>query len=579
MPNIFKKYTGVSIMARLNTPRHLHSQTLMFDEIHWAVSDEVEMGFGTSPSQIRGAPAGNRSGVVSEDDDHTPIEASRPPYWEFDYVVDSNLGLRLSDVNVRDTYAVSAQEEVFEFIEYTDLEVEFTDGTVVPFDISTALGSGTTTLFVAENGTRTTVTPNDPLYQRGLKLTMTYNILTSSGGTCNITLQMSAVFRGAANDFDPGGVPVALDLWPQLAYSWSNSGATKTVKRFRGTVRYLLHNKMSPLGDMTVLDANVPGYYTDSNTSFDDGRADDDTIRAWVASWNGDPFGWRMVFDYLTANFTQEKEVVGIYGPDDGNKYIQSSTRLRLLEYHYPVSSPWRVIVSKKDRQGDYDNVHVHAKMVDDGCGNVPVHSPFCGHSCVHLHWRWGPVAVTGAEGGRGWQFKGWSQSWRRGGAITGQAYSLNGGPLIPPNQRLMHAITTPTRTRFNHDHIINTASPGSLDPLRKLNWYCVDILDPDANRKQVIFEQGIGWAYRYATPDESAPVSGLQTAVNDSLPGAPNQMQMAQFFNHVYEVFRYFNGLITHVPNCTDQVPNGRYSTSRGLTGTVPAGTAMEDL
>ena len=565
-------------MARLNTARRLNSQTLLFDEIRWKMNEEITLTSSASPTQVRGAPDGNRASISSEDEDHTPAEHSRPPYWEFDYIVDSNRGLLLTDINVRDTHAAGALEQVFEFIDFTDLEVEFTDGTTVPFNIIEALASGTASFFVAENGTRTTLTPNDPLFQRGLKLTITHNVLASTGGTCTVTLQMSVVFRGAANDFDPGGIPVALDIWPQLAYSWDNNAATKFVKRFRGTMRYLLRTKMSPLGDMHVMNSNVAGYFTDSNESMNDGRADDDTLRAWFGSFGGLPFGWRMVFDYLTANLTQEREITGVYGPNDGNKFTQGSASRRRARYRYPASSPYHVVVAKRDRQGDYDNTHTHAKMMNDGCGNVPIHAPFCGHSCVHLHWRWASLAVNGAEGGRGWQFKGWSKSsisnHRHTAVIVPQAFFTSGAPLIPPNQRLMHAITAPNATRFNHDHIVNQSSPGTLDTLRKLNWYCIDILEPAVNQKQVIFEQGMGWSYRYATPNEAAPVDGLTDAMSDSLPwsGNPTQEQMAEFFDHVYEVFRYFDGLSQpHVGSCVDQVPGGAYS--------VGASTSMEDL
>ena len=572
-------------MARLNRARRLDSQTLMFDEIRWEIREEFPLVESSgSTTSVRGAPSGNRAGIVSDDEDYPPPEDSRPPYWEFDYSILTSQGLKLTNVNARDTYSAGALEHVFEFIDFTDLEVEFTDGTTVPFDLASAFSSGSAIFTTAENGARTTLTPNDPLFQRGLKLTIEHNVLAGIGGTCDVTVHMSVVFRGAANDFDPGGVPVALDLWPQLGFSWSNDNATKFVRRFRGTVRYLLINKMSPTGTMMVMNANSAGYFTDSNESFNDGRADDDMFRAWFGSFPtivgfaGMPFGWRMVFDYLTANLTQEKEITGVYGPNDGNKFRQSGTSLRRQRYRYPATSPYRVIVHKRDRQGDFDNTHTHAKMMPDSCGNIPVHAPFCGHSCIHLHWRWAALAVDGAGGSRGWQFKGWSSDVISNSRITAivnpTAYSTSGAPLIPPNQKLKHAMTSPTHTRFSDDHIINPSSPGALDPLRKLNWYSVDIFNPAANQTQVVFEQGMGWAYRYATPDEASAVDGLTDAINDSLPwtGRPTQQEMAEFFDIVYERFRYFDGLLQpHVASCVDQVPDGSYS--------VGGSVSMEDL
>jgi hypothetical protein len=563
-------------MARLNTARTIDRQTLMYDEIIWAKTVRLSpLNPGGPTVQVRSAPTGLRSGITSNDSDHTPDEVARPPYWEFDFRLDNTSGLRFTNVMVRDALSSGSRDNVFESIEFADLEVQFTDSTRVPFDMAAALTSPSAVLLVSEGGRRVTVTPNDTLFQRGLKLTVTQNVLAASGGSQNITVEISAVFRGAANDFDPGDVPVALDVWPQIGLTWERG--SKTVDRMRGSVKLLANNEMAHMpGSPMSAHENVAGFFTDSNESMNDGRADDDRIRTWAASWIGAPFGWLMVFDYLLGNVTTEKELVGVYGPRDGNKYAQGASSPRSIRYRYPSSSPYRIRVAKKDRQGDYDNTHAHAKSAPDGCGNVPIHAPFCAHSCVHLHWRWAGIAADSVTGDRGWQFKGWEKAGVRStsrycAVIRAAAHALAGAPLIPPNQRLMFALCRPGATRHSADHIINPAASGALDPLRKLNWYCVDIIQPNFEQRQVLFEQGIGWAYRYALEDESTAVDRLTDGISDDLPltGTPTHQQMMEFFDDVYKLFRYRDA--PHVGSCVNAVPQGTFD---GGTG-----TAMEDL
>jgi hypothetical protein len=566
-------------MARLNTNRTIDRQTLMYDEISWEKTARLSpLNPGGPPVQVRGAPIGLRSGVTSNDSDHTPDEVARPPYWEFDYELHNTSGLRFTNVVVRDALSNGSRDSVFEVIEFADLEIQFTDGTKVPFDMAAALTSPGAVLLAGVGGRRVTVTPNDTLFQRGLKLTVQHNVLAASGGSQNVTVEISAVFRGAANDFDPGGVPVAVDVWPQIGLTWERG--SKMVDRLRGSVKLLANNEMAHMhGGPTSTHQNVAGFFTDSNDSMNDGRAIDDRLRTYVASWIGAPFGWLMVFDYLLGNVTTEKELVGVYGPKDGNKYAQGAASPRRIRYQYPLPSRGGhgLRVAKKDRQGDYDNTHAHAKVATDGCGNVAIHAPFCAHSCVHLHWRWGGIAADSASGDRGWQFKGWEKGGVRSTSrytalFRAQAHRLAGAPLIPPNQRLTFALCRPGATRHSADHIINPAAPVALDPLRKLNWYCVDVIEPQFEQRQVLFEQGIGWAYRYALEDESLAVDRLTDGISDDLQltGTPTHQEMMEFFDEVYELFRYRESPFVS-GSCVDAVPQGTYD---GGTG-----TAMEDL
>jgi len=65
----------------------------------------------------------------------------------------------------------------------------------------------------------------------------------------------------------------------------------------------------------------------------------------------------------------------------------------------WPASADGTVphLVHKEDGQAGYDNIHIHGTMgsvgdipADDLLATARVMAPGCGHSCFHLHWRWG---------------------------------------------------------------------------------------------------------------------------------------------------------------------------------------------
>lgn len=558
-------------MVRYTGSIDLSSQKTMFEQVVWESSEEYNLSAPSNGHNQRGAPSGNKAASNLE------AEQSRPPYWEYNWTVDSANGLALSNIVVRDTQSSGSTERVFQSLTFSDLEITFTDGTRVDFDIGAALGDLRSSLVTAADGSRITVSPHDTLFQRGINLRLFTNVLAAQGGFCNVLLEMSAVFRGAAADFDPGGVPVAMLMWPQLAWSWDNFGATKTVKEFRGSVVPVLENTM-----FGMTHGNVASFFTDSNTSMNGiWRGDFYGVRAFGGSLGGLPFGWGMTFDYVTPNVSIEREITGVYGPNDGNKFTGSTSRRRRYSRHvgavFGALDQNPIIVDKAKRQGDFDNIHTHAKMMNtDPCGNEQVHAPFCGHSCVHQHWRWSKVAGDGAVNGRGWQYKGWSMS----GTGSATPFSTDNAPLIPPNQKLTFGVLAPGSVRHSRDHIV---APGSSTPLNtndKKYWHTVDIFDPAANQMQVIFEHGIGWAYRYSTPWECTAVNGL-TGPFPSLTvlpfSSPTQAEMAQFFkDRVYPTFRYMISVPFLSPICTDpQVPTGSYSAVHSGGSNI----AMEDL
>lgn len=593
----------------------LSTQKLEYDEVIWASETKYGNQFAvkTLSEEIKLLPAlGTVTNVTTWPvgvDTGMDADKNRPPYWVFSHQIDPVKGLVITNINVRDTVTSGSVEEVFEKIEFSDLKIFFEDNTSINFDLQAALSSPSDTyvLFtVGENGAGRNIAgsyfaPRDKLYQRGLKLEILTNVLATSGGTCNVKLTFSIAFRGSNNDFDPGGVPVAMIAWPQFSFEWRNEAVTKRVTKFMGSIKISMRNKMhsSHMHHGTPKNENIVGFYADSNSSV---SLDDffpgmttEARRLYYTNSPGNlsailrlPLGWAMVFDYVNNcdllynraddSVTQrEREITAVYGPDDGAKY--STTRESRFEWIPSPKSPG-IHVKKAPRQGMYDNMHNHARMTGlDTKGNVQLHAPFCGHSCVHTHWRWSGVSswgfITDTD-----KYKGWGAA---------GAFTEHDAPKVPPNQKVKVAIcrtdanSSNSGNSFSDTHILNPTSLGNLDQLHKMLWYRAEIIRPNAGEEQVAMEQGIGWAFRYSTPSvtlfprldisfggESNGVDGLTDALLDSLPwtGKPTPHQLNAFFEDVvYPHFRY--------KETQDQVPQGDHNTL--YTG--GAGTSMEDL
>ncbi|MBS0180502.1 MAG: hypothetical protein JSR20_17230 [Nitrospira sp.] len=564
------------------------TQTTMFEEISWG-DDMLSALRRDVDVPVTGVPPGVSMGLPATSEEALD---GRTPYWEFTYRIDSAEGLIITNAvaraTQRSTTSTHSTERVFQRVDFTDLVVTFDDGSSANFNVGRAIAAPSASFQFRRNGSRTTVSPPDRLMQYGLRLALTDNILAGAdGGTCNVTLEFVVVFRGAINDFDPGGVPVAMGCYPQLSWTWSSAGATKRVAKFRGSVRITADNVMAGEhvghGAGHPPAANIAGLYTDSNTSFDylgnerfnltdvvmNSRAAVYGISAMGGRLMGLPASWGMVFDYLHANFTQEKEIIGVYGPNDGNFY--RATTARRANYVWPATAVLAqynaYVIVKANRQGQYDNVHLHADMGrDDRYGNTQIHAPFCGHSCVHMHWRWSAIAGRGGSA-RAWYYNGWSDP--PGGMPV--AHSTPSAPLVPPNQRVQVAICAPRPARFSAVHIINPAAPAALPARNKMIWYCTDIIAPAAGQKQVICEHGLGWAYRYAMQNESSAVDGMsgRSAFLPLFASEPStQAEMSDFFEqHVYPGFRYIVWAGTRI----NQIPDGSYNRTHVWGSTAP--------
>jgi len=497
----------------------------------------------------------------------------------------------------------NASVPVAKVIDFTDLSVAFNDtlpNKFEPFPVTTAFGHKDSRFEFGSNGTNGNLDVGDPLYQYGLKLTLVHEFNDIKVKVC-----LSVAFRGATNDFDPGNVPVHLNLYPQIGYTWERTTTgTRFVRQFRGSVRITVNNEtpattrvpaegdMGEIMAMPAVHENIANCFADSNVSKETGNTRCAImIHGKTADlWNPPlilggpshrdkelindpkPFGWGIVFDYLLMNAKQEVEYPAVYGPNDGAFYADP---LRTRLYKWPASGAGFVPdykVGKVSRQGFYDNIHLHGRMgMPDINGNEQIHAPFCGHSCVHLHWRWSGTAGGTAPEGRRWQYKGWSAK----GKI--EAYQTDGSPLVPPNQKVTVALCRPKHTRADDTHIV--AGSAALDPLEKLIWYCADVIHTkdlpiNQSEQQVIMEMGLGWAYRYALKsDNDSAIYGIFSLLTlfNGAPKEYTQPRIMEFFEKkVYPGFRYFDdGTI----KC-DQIPPGTHAEE--MTG---PGKSMESL
>lgn len=332
------------------------------------------------------------------------------PHWEFEWQLVANGGLKLANLVAvgSEPAAPTASVPVAELVDFTDLKIAFSDTPANKFDdfpVAAAFAHKDSRFAFGTNGTNGNLDVPDPLYQYGMMLTLVHDF----GGTCKVKVCLSVAFRGATNDFDPGGIPVSMNFYPQIGYTWEPIGSSgRRVRQFRGSVRVTVTNQtpasprvpasgsMPEIMAMPAVPENVANCFADSNVSKEPGNtrseimvkgktADLEVFVPDRSLINDErPFGWGMVFDYMLMNIQDELEYTAVYGPTDTGFYDAWRTRL----YKWPASvvgSKSNYKVGKAPRQGCYDNIHLHGRMgMPDINGNEQIHAPFCGHSCVH---------------------------------------------------------------------------------------------------------------------------------------------------------------------------------------------------
>jgi hypothetical protein len=379
-------------------------------------------------------------------------------------------------------------------------------------------------------------------YDFGAKLTLSW-----SKNPWIYEVALSLVLRAPNNDIDPGHAVMACKIFPQLAFRYfradsvTKDSAFPVVKTFEGTIACTVDNAvptsaepiLEPLGLGELASGILGGaLFADTNTTDYDSRFDFNIAAAATAGsqtlarafaeapaftlkdafWREGrklaravetivvpvpdtrTFGggaaryeylirrsvpvlplWSWVFDYTKSNLSQTTQFVGVYSPGDADPAARTKGQMfRNMQYRWPPpgttddTNNYTAQFMKYPRQGDYDNLHLHPVPADEDM----VEAPFCADGCLHFHWRWGVLAGPGPDP---YSFLGWGDGRRgRGGHTT------LGAPLIPPNQHL-------------DVEAVRGTDPGVFDFL-----YKVTVNAPAMDQRQVLFEQGVGFAFSY---------------------------------------------------------------------------------
>lgn len=541
------------------TRKTLSTQTLMYDDIEWQKPETVfGAGLPTAPR-----PGGTPVEVPITD----PTRSNARPYWTFEYRVGKGLvtsfgrtvdGLQIRNLKLRGQPDTMAGEDVTEIIDFQDLTVEFTDGTSAPFNAARAFEANKATFEAGINGT---ISGLETAFPWGLKLTLEDDF----GGQCRVRVELSVVLGGIGS-IEPTGTVTAVKFAPQIGMTWFKGGS-KQVRALTGTIRIVVNNY-----HRTMHPTNVCSILTDTNIGGRDGRKilSDNAQKGLLLSSialpallplvQGNlslaPF-WATTFDYYRANLTEAYKFTGIYGPDAAADKLEERRAL----YTWPRATTNTLTLLKLARQGEFDNIHIHGFMQNDPVDGSPmIHAPACGEACFHLHWRWGTgigklaslFQKAGTFRGKPEQFYGW-------GAY---ANSIPGAPLIPPNQHLTVGLSNATLASLppGSDPMPGSADP---DPLTKVVWYRSKITGaqagagPNAGERQVVLEQGIGWAYYYI--DITPVLEGLLTLIFPYIPVPNLPNPLPEMYKIIYPSIRWFDypipsgSDVTQIPEYTE--------------------------
>jgi len=270
---------------------------------------------------------------------------------------------------------------------------------------------------------------------------------------------------------------------------------------------------------------------------------------------------WSWIFDYARGDAAQNFSIVGAYcptDPADGTKGQQP----REMQYKWPPAgsfqgnNDYRLTIKKFERQGFYDNIHIHPSEEDPHF----IEAPFCADVCMHIHWRWGVLAGPGPDP---YTFFGWGNGKRgRGG------HTKLGGPLIPPNQHL--------------DIDVTRNGQGAIGV-----GYRVRVSRPAPNQTQVLFEQGAAFAFSYTgilRPVDIVRFCAAMNVVGVNFQSVLSRLNNEQknnpdafdadvrtLFHEIYEQLQYFDQEIDDVINIgLQQIPDGRLPDA-SVSGSIP--------
>jgi hypothetical protein len=547
----------------------LQKQVLEYDKIHWAVET-------TPPSHVvvdQHHPSYLiHSALNVSNRDPKLVEAKA--FYGFKFDIDSTRGIEFSDIAVRHaTYYDSLgtlrgsgdldYNNVLKKICFSDILIKFASGASQEVFFSDEVFASNFSAKHSWGGEYA----GDTLYQNGVKIVI--NKLLNTGD--QVKIEISFVTRGACDDFDPGGAAVALKIYPQMAFTWIRMNHTSDAVvainakiTLHSNVTHYMYGDATMCGPdgnrfMPVRHSSQPGhshvmgsfntmsFFTDSNTSELGGKME----RLQATTFPGDyrAANWAHIFDYYLPDVAQSGDgsFTAVYGPIDGDNYIKAR---RATVTH----AGEKLYIEKKPRQGAYDNVHVAGEMGYHGHRfNNPdvlfsglnllqqekiVSAPFCGVACLHFHWRWADIShVTASLKDRlnyvlyytpsstppllippkiqkitSNSFLGWDNK---------KSHSTIGAPLLPPNQRLD----------------VNYQSGPVVSPQIKILELSYTINFPEPRQRQVLLEQGIGWAMQYGLGAQIVARTTLRNLLSGSVLSSIN---VEVEFHKVYDMIRF---------------------------------------
>lgn len=529
--------------------RQLHNQRSQFDE------SKGDWKLTALPVTATGAPAATHS-----------VTVDRGAEWSCSVAVTPGEGLKITALKLKSRPGdpLAACEDIAESISFTDLSYETKAGLhslVVADALSNAARPPRLELGTSSTGKN----------RLGIKLTLAWS--TTEG--LLLRAEMSLVCRTIRSDFDPGGAAEACKFFPELVLSWSREEPkAPQVRRLNGTVVIVANNRIPAAvghgghghhgghGSMPV-DKQSAVLITDSNSSKRDAEYDIHyatlllplppvpvpVAATWLRGrllgnldsppgvgaylyWKMGPNEllpeWSWLFDYALPLEVTDPEVEEVVVWDNYSQETRGVlTRPHTLPWP-PAPDPGlgsipKMEVVKLPRQGAFDNLHVNTDMGLDSLGRPIIAAPFCADLCLHLHVRWGTHAAEPAKELA--NFLGWSSGHHPA------ANSTLGAPLVPPNQRI-------------------TLGAQRLDAMRTRIRYVAAVMWPEEARKQVVLEQGLGFAFTYngLKMHERGLLSGpymLRGSVSlSTVQGfiAGNDPDVRAFFHHIYECIRWYS-------------------------------------
>ncbi len=255
--------------------------------------------------------------------------------------------------------------------------------------------------------------------------------------------------------FEPQSVLKAARIYPLVTIKTNDKiSKVNTIK----TNILVMRNKLTdhcgfdnPDGKMTktrglmlFADRNIEG-------NFDNWEASD--VLPLIPNWDN-------VFEYYDLIPKAGSEFV-MTDPDKADRRkLENTRKIRNVVHPYQALPYVEEVFTdsvKEIYQGEFDNVHIAPRML---LGNEEVvMAPVCQHDCFHMHLRWGTHL------GKDRHILGW-------GLLP---YTIPGGPLVAPNQRVKIAVSeSDSEIGFN---------------------YNVKILNPFHRMTQFVFHNGCAYA------------------------------------------------------------------------------------